>query len=231
LLGSNTDPYQPIEREYRVTRSILEVLASCRHPVAITTKGILLSRDLDLLTALAAQGLVCVNISIPTLSDDTKRILEPRAASPAARLKLIRLLADANVPVGVMVAPIVPVITEHEIEAVLAASRDAGASWASYTMLRLPYEVKDLFREWLMLHFPQRAAHVMSVVQNIRGGRDNDPDFGSRMRGKGEFAELLRQRFKLVCRKLGLDKPPDLKLRTNLFTPPVARGAQLGLDL
>jgi DNA repair photolyase len=229
LLGANTDPYQPIERQLRVTRAILEVLTQARHPVAITTKGVLVSRDIDLLRELARHDLVRVNISIPTLSDDTKRILEPRAASPAARLRIMRALADAGIPVGVMVAPIVPVITEHEIEAVLEASRDAGASWASYTLLRLPYEVKDLFREWLGVHFPERAEHVMSVVRALRGGRDNDPEFGSRMHGKGAFAELLRQRFALACRKLGLSRARELDLRTDLFVAPIERGGQLGL--
>jgi DNA repair photolyase len=210
---------------------VLEVLTRCRHPVAITTKGALVGRDLDLLAELAAHELVRVNISIPTLTDATKRILEPRAASPAARLRTMRALSDAKVPVGVMVAPIVPLITEHEIEAVLAASRTAGASWASYTLLRLPYEVKDLFREWLAEHYPERAAHVMSVVRDLRSGRDNDPGFGSRMHGQGQFAELLRQRFQLACRKLGLEQQRDLKLRTDLFRSPVPAGAQLALQL
>jgi DNA repair photolyase len=231
LLGANTDPYQPVERELRVTRAVLEVLARCRHPVAVTTKGVLVARDIDLLGQLAHDDLVRVNISIPTLSDDTKRILEPRAAAPAARLRVMRSLCDAGVPVGVMVAPIVPVITEHEIEAVLEASREAGASWASYTLLRLPYEVKDLFREWLAVHFPERAAHVMSVVQSLRGGRDNDPAFGSRMHGTGAVAELLRQRFRLACRKLGLEAARGLNLRTDLFTPPGASEGQLSLGL
>jgi DNA repair photolyase len=230
LLGANTDPYQPVERELRVTRSVLEMLTKCRHPVAITTKGVLLARDMDLLTALARDDLVRVNISIPTLSNDTKRILEPRAAAPAARLRVMRMLADAGVPVGVMVAPIVPLITDHEIEAVLQACHDAGANWASYTLLRLPFEVKDLFREWLALHFPDRAAHVMSVVQSLRGGRDNDPQFGSRMHGQGPFAELLRQRFRLACGRLKLEEAREWKLRTDLFRRPVA-GGQMALEL
>ena len=162
MLGANTDPYQPLEKTLKVTRSVLEVLLRCKHPVAITTKGALVARDVDLLAELARDGLARVMFSIPTLNNDMKRMLEPRAAAAAARLKAMRMLADAGVPVGVLVAPIIPVLTEHEIEAVLEASREAGASLAGYTMLRLPWEVKDLFREWLAEHFPDRAAHVMS---------------------------------------------------------------------
>ena len=181
MLGANTDPYQPLEKSLKVTRSLLEVLLRCRHPVAITTKGALVARDVDLLAALARDGLVRVMFSIPTLNDDLKRILEPRAASARAKLRAMRVLADAGVPVGVLVAPIIPVITEHEIESVLEAARESGASLAGYTMLRLPWEVKDLFREWLAEHFPDRAAHVMSAgARNARGTRQRsrfrDPD-------------------------------------------------------
>jgi DNA repair photolyase len=230
MIGANTDPYQPIEKEYRVTRSLLEVLLRCRHPVTITTKGALVARDVDLLAQLARDRLVHVMFSIPTLSNDTKRVLEPRAASPAARLKAMRVLADAGVPVGVLVAPIVPVITEHEVEDVLAAAREAGATVAAYTMLRLPWEVKDLFREWLAEHFPDRAEHVMSVVRAMRGERDNDPNFGTRMKAVGPFAELMRQRFRLARRRLGYADDRNTDLPTNLFSPPRRTHPQMGLE-
>jgi DNA repair photolyase len=231
MLGANTDPYQPIEKTYGVTRSVLEVLLRARHPVAITTKGALVARDVDLLAELARDGLVQVMFSIPTLNNDLKRVLEPRAAAAAARLKAMRTLADAGVPVGVLVAPIIPVLTEHEIEAVLEASREAGASLAGYTMLRLPWEVKDLFREWLAEHFPERAAHVMSQVRAMRGERDNDPNFGTRMKAVGPVAQLIRQRFKLACRRLGFPEGHGRALPTNLFRRPGRTHPQLSLDL
>ena len=172
-------------KHYKVTRSLLEVLLRHKHPVTITTKGALVARDVDLLAELARDGLTRVMFSIPTLDNEMKRVLEPRAASAAAKLKAMRVLAEAGVPVGVLVAPIIPVLTEHEIESVLEASREAGASLAGYTLLRLPWEVKDLFREWLAQHFPERAAHVMSIVRSMRGERDNDPAFGTRMHATG----------------------------------------------
>jgi DNA repair photolyase len=231
MLGANTDPYQPLEKTHKVTRSILEVLLECKHPVNITTKGALVARDVDLLAELARDGLIRVMFSIPTLDNEIKRLLEPRAAAAAARLKAMRTLADAKVPVGVLVAPIIPVITEHEIEAVLAASHEAGATAAGYTLLRLPWEVKDLFREWLAEHFPERAAHVMSLVRSIRGGRDNDPQFGTRMHATGPVAALLRQRFQLACRKLGFPADRGESLSTHLFRPPLRTHPQLSLDL
>src|SRR5688500_16599178 len=203
MLGANTDPYQPLEKTHKVTRSLLEVLLRCKHPVNITTKGALVARDVDLLAELARDRLAQVMFSIPTLDNEMKRVLEPRAASSAARLKAMRALADAGVTVGVLVAPIIPVLTEHEIEAVLEASREAGASVAGYTLLRLPWEVKDLFRECLAEHFPDRAAHVMSIVRSMRGERDNDPDFGTRMHATGPVAQMIRQRFALATRRLG----------------------------
>ncbi|MCU0759370.1 MAG: PA0069 family radical SAM protein [Steroidobacteraceae bacterium] len=234
MLGANTDPYQPIEKRLRVTRSVLEVLARARHPVAVVTKGALLERDLDLLADLARDGLARVALSLPTLDPALKRILEPRAASPAARLRLMRRLADAGVPVSVLVAPVIPVLTDHEVERVLEASAAAGASRAGYVLLRLPHEVKTLFREWLEAHFPDTAAHVMSRVAAMRDGRDNDPAFGTRMRGQGVFAALLRQRFATACRRLGLDTRHELGLATHLFRRPSAAGAaaagQLSLD-
>ena len=243
MLGANTDPYQPIEKKLQVTRSILEVLLRCKHPVNITTKGALVARDVDLLAALARDRLVHVMFSIPTLDPDMKRILEPRAAAAAAKLKAMRVLAEAalaagsradveaGVSVGVLVAPIIPVLTEHEIESVLEASREAGASLAGYTMLRLPWEVKDLFREWLAEHFPERAAHVMSEVRAMRGERDNDPDFGTRMHATGPVAQLIRQRFQLALRRLGFPEERKYDLPTNLFQPPRRTHPQLNLEL
>jgi DNA repair photolyase len=231
MLGANTDPYQPSEKKLLVTRSLLEVLLRCKHPVSITTKGALVARDLDLLAALARDGLARVMFSIPTLDPDMKRILEPRAASAAAKLKAMRVLADAGVEVGVLVAPIIPVLTEHEIESVLEAAREAGASLAGYTILRLPWEVKDLFREWLAEHFPERAAHVMSQVRAMRGERDNDPDFGTRMHATGPVAELIRQRFQLACRRLGFPAERKFSLPTNLFQPPARTHPQWNLEL
>ena len=231
MLGANTDPYQPIERRLQVTRSILGVLAKCRHPVSIVTKGVLVARDIDLLAELASQNLASVVMSLTTLDAEVKRTLEPRAASPQARLRVIRQLVDAGVPTGVLVAPVVPAITDHEMERILEAARDAGASCASYVLLRLPYEVKDLFREWLTQHYPQRASHVMSLVRDARGGRDNDPNFGTRMRGTGAYAELLRTRFKVATRRLGLNSPRNVSLDRTLFRPPGPAGAQLQLEL
>jgi DNA repair photolyase len=231
MIGANTDPYQPLERTQRVTRSILEVLARCRHPCTLTTKGALVARDVDVLSDLARDGLVRVMFSIPTLDNDLKRALEPLAASPAAKLKAMRVLAEAGVPVGVLVAPIIPVLTEHEIEAVLEASREAGASLAGYTVLRLPYEVKDLFREWLAEHFPDRAAHVMSIVRGMRGERDNDPNFGTRMHALGPVAQLIRQRFRLASRRLGFPEERQYELPTHLFRPPGRTPPQMSLDL
>jgi DNA repair photolyase len=232
-LGANTDPYQPIERRMRVTREILEVLARCRHPVTVITKSALVLRDLDLLADLAADGLAGVGVSITTLDAQLKRVMEPQAASPHARLEAVRKLSAAGVPTGVMVAPVIPALTDHEMEAILQASAAAGARWAGYVLLRLPYEVKDLFREWLAAHYPDRAVHVMSLVQQMRGGKDYDSSFGTRMRGTGPLAELLRNRFRIACRRLGLGtgrhQPPD----TSLFRPPRAdhAGPQLTLDL
>ena len=231
MLGANTDPYQPIERRLQVTRSILMVLAKCRHPVSIVTKGVLVARDVDLLAQLASENLTSVVVSLTTLDAEVKRTLEPRAASPQARLKVIRQLVAAGVPTGVLVAPVVPAITDHEMERILEAAKEAGASAASYVLLRLPYEVKDLFREWLAEHYPQRASHVMSLVRDARGGRDNDPNFGTRMRGTGAYAELLRTRFKLATRRLGLDSPRNVALNRALFRPPGPAGAQLQLEL
>src|SRR5580704_16970073 len=229
--GINTDAYQPDERHMKVTRSILEVLERTRHPVAILSKHTLVLRDLDLLTSLARDNLVSVAMTVTSLDDDLKRKLEPRAAAPAARVRTLAALAAAGVPCGVMVAPVIPAITDHEMERILEACAAAGARWAGYVLLRLPYEVKDLFREWLAAHYPDRAAHVMSLIHEMRGGRDNDPDFGSRMRGTGPYALLLRNRFRLACQRLELNSPGRGALDTTRFTAPVPAGGQLRLGL
>jgi DNA repair photolyase len=230
-IGANTDPYQPIERQMLVTRSVLEVLARTRHPVSIISKSAMVLRDLDILTDMARDNLVSVAISITTLNVETKRSLEPRTASPLARLRAVRELNAAGVPTGVMVAPVIPAITDHEMEAILERAAEAGARWVGYVVVRLPYEIKDLFRDWLAEHFPDRAAHVMSLIQDMRGGHDNDPRFGTRMRGTGPIAELLRSRFKLACKRLNLNSGSrEIPERTHLFRPPVVEGGQFQLD-
>ena len=229
-LGINTDGYQPLEKRLEVTRSVLAVLARCRHPVSIITKSALIVRDIDLLAELAKHNLTSVTFSVTSLSADIKRTLEPRTASPQARLRAMSQLADAGIPVGVMVAPVIPAITDHEMESILAAAREAGASTAGYVLLRLPYEVKDLFREWLAEHYPERAKHVMSLINQARGGRDNDPNFGSRMRGNGPYADLLKTRFELATRKLGLNSARTrLELDSTMFRPPGPAASQLTL--
>jgi len=229
-LGTNTDPYQPIEREWKITRQILEVLAECEHPIMITTKGVLIERDLDLLAPMAAKNLVRASVSISMLDRDLARKLDPRAPTPQRRLEIIEALAKAGVPVGVNVAPVIPQLTDKDLEAILEAAASRGARSAMWTMLRLPREVKDLFRDWLAKHYPLRAEHVMSLVQQVRGGRDNDPAFGSRMRGQGLFADLIARRFALACKRLGLNEDRTLRLDTTRFRPP--RGpASAQLDL
>ncbi len=229
-MGTNTDPYQPVEREYRITRQILEVLSECHHPTSIVTKGAaIIERDLDLLADMAARNLVAVFVSITTLDKNLKRTLEPRAASPASRLAIVRKLAEAKVPVGVMMAPVIPALTDHELENILEASAAAGAQTAGYVMLRLPHEVKDLFREWLQTHEPLKAAHVISRVHELRGGRDNDPRFGTRQRGEGVFADLFKKRFEVASRKFRLNRERRAPLDTSKFVPPVLAGMQMSL--
>ena len=220
-LGANTDPYQPVEREYRITRRILEVLAECGHPVGIVTKSALIERDIDILAAMARKQLVNVYISVNNLDHELARRLEPRCPAPARRIEAIRRLNAAGIPTGVLVAPVIPFLTDHQIEPVLEAAHAAGAVSAGYVMLRLPYEVKELFRHWLEVHYPLKAKHVMSRVHEMRDGRDNDPQFGSRMRGHGEFAELLRQRFAIACRRFGIDAGERHRTPvTTQFRPP-----------
>jgi len=229
-LGINTDGWQPLERELEVTRGILQVLAECRHPVTIVTKSALIVRDLDLLQDLARDQLVSVMISITSLDSDLKRKLEPQTASPQARLKVIEHLSAAGVPVGVLVAPVIPALTDHDMESILEAAKAAGATSAGYVLLRLPHEVKDLFREWLAEHYPDRAAHVMSLINQSRGGKDYQAEFGTRMVGTGVFAQLLRTRFNIAKRKYGLGQADDRHdLRTDLFRPPAANQAQMTL--
>ena len=218
-LGANTDPYQPIERQYRVTRDILEVLAKYRHPVAIITKSNLIERDIELLSSMAAQGLVVVNVSVTTLNNQLKRTLEPRTASPAARLRTIKKLADAGIPVGVLVAPVIPVLTDHELESILQAAAAAGATRAGYVLLRLPHELKQLFEEWLTTHEPLKAQHVLSRLRAMRGGKENDPRFGHRMTGEGVYAQLLKKRFAAALRKFELNEHRH-ELQTGLFQRP-----------
>jgi DNA repair photolyase len=219
-IGSNTDPYQPVERRWKLTRAALEVLAECHHPCTIVTKNAMVERDLDILVPMAREKLVQVFMSVNSLDNHLAAKLEPRASAPHWRIKAIRTLADAGVPVGVLVAPIIPALNDSDMEAVLEQSADAGARCAGYTTLRLPYELKALFREWLALHAPQRAAHVMSLVQQMHGGRDYDSNFATRMRGQGVFAELIRRRFDVACRKHGFGRARELWLDTTKFTPP-----------
>jgi DNA repair photolyase len=219
-IGSNTDPYQPIERRWRLTRAALELLAECHHPCTIVTKNAMVERDLDILVPMARERLVQVFVSVNSLDNHLAAKLEPRASAPHRRIKAIRALAEAGVPVGVLVAPIIPALNDSDLEAVLEQAADAGARCAGYTTLRLPYELKALFREWLALHAPQRAAHVMSLVQQMHGGRDYDSDFSTRMRGQGVFAELIRRRFDVACRKHGFGRARELWLDTTRFVPP-----------
>lgn len=223
--GTNTDPYQPVERRLGITRALVEVLAACEHPLTIVTKSALVERDLDLLAPMAAKNLVQVFLSVTTLDRALARALEPRAAAPQRRIQTIRTLAQAGVPVGVMAAPMIPALNDSELESILSAGAQAGAHEAGYVLLRLPREVKNLFQEWLGTHMPDRAAHVMSLIRQARGGRENDPNFGSRMSGTGEYAALLRNRFRLACRRLGLNRR-SLALDPTRFRPPRIESSQ-----
>ena len=222
-LGTNTDPYQPIEAEWRVTRSVLEVLAACDHPVTITTKSDRVVRDLDLLGPMAAKGLAAVCLSVTSLEPRIAMTIEPRAPAPARRLAAVRRLAEAGVPVWVSIAPVIPAITDHELEALIARAAEAGARGCFFIPVRLPHEVAPLFRAWLDEHFPARAGKVMAIIRSMRSGRDNDPDFGTRMQGSGPWADLLRTRFHRACRQHGLNTE-RLQLRSDLFRAP--RGPQ-----
>ncbi|CAM4143474.1 Radical SAM protein [Bordetella tumbae] len=220
-IGSATDVYQPIEREWQLTRGVLELLLQTRHPATIVTKNALIERDLDLLQPLAEQRLITVYVSVTTLDTEMARTLEPRASAPWRRIQAVRTLANAGVPVGVLVAPIIPFINDESLERILQDARQAGACYASYTVLRLPWEVKAVFQEWLEAHFPDRAQRVLHRIEDMRNGRRNDPQFGTRMRGTGLWANLLRQRFNLAVRKLGLNTTRP-QLVTHLFQAPRA---------
>ncbi len=220
-LGANTDPYQPTERRMEITRSVLRVLSDFNHPVGITTKSALVERDVDILGPMAAKGLARVFLSVATLDHEIARRLEPRANAPTRRIEAIRRLSEAGIPTGVIVAPMIPALTDKDIESVLEAAAGAGASSAHYVMLRLPLEIRDLFVEWLQAHYPMRAKHVMSLVHQVRVGKDNDSVFGSRMRGTGKFAELIRLRFDIACRRLKLNAR-ELPVDTSLFSVPDA---------
>jgi DNA repair photolyase len=227
-LGTNTDPYQPIERERRVTRAILEVLAASDHPLSIVTKSALVVRDLDLLAPMAAKGLAKVFVSVTTLDRDLARRMEPRAATPPRRLETIAALARAGVPTGAMTAPVIPGLNDHELEAILEQAAVAGASMAGYVLIRLPLEIKELFREWLALHYPDRAERVMSLIRSCHQGRDYTATFGVRQKGTGPFSELIARRFALAVKRLGLNKDPHA-LDTSLFRRPRADTRQLSL--
>ena len=229
-LGTNTDCYQPLERERRVTRGLLELLSSCDHPVGIVTKSHLVTRDIDLLAPMAEKGLARVFISITTLDRRLARSMEPRASTPARRLDAIREISAAGIPVGVLTSPIIPGLTDSELENILSAAREAGATSASYLLVRLPHDVKNLFREWLSDSFPDRASKVMSLIHDVRNGKDNDANFGSRMRGSGPYAELIGKRFKLATEQLGLNAR-RVSADTTLFRPPGRDDAQLSLHL
>ena len=231
MLGANTDPYQPIEKQHRLTRKILEVLAACNHPVAIVTKSAMVLRDLDLLAPMAEKGLVSVAVSVTTLDSQLARQMEPRAASPHNRLRAIRGLSDAGVPTMVFAAPMIPFLNDAELENILAAGKDAGAVAASYILIRLPLELKDLFGDWLAEHVPGKSDHVLSLIRQLRGGDLNDADFGSRMKGRGELAGLLARRFRLACRKYDLSKAESsgIDLRTDFFRASPRAGDQLAL--
>ncbi len=224
-LGVNTDSYQPIERELKIARQVLEVLAECKHPLTIVTKSALVERDLDLLTQLARDNLVQVFISVTTLEAEVARKLEPRASSPRRRLQAIRTLNDAGVPCGVFVAPVIPFLTDSELENILQAAHEHGARTAAYTLLRLPYELKDLFKDWLATHYPLKAEHVMSRLREMRGGKENDSEFGSRFSGNGLFAQLLSKRFRLACERLGFNREEG-ELDTSKFIRPNLSGQQ-----
>ena len=226
-IGTNTDPYQPIEKDRGLMRACLKVLAEFRHPVAIVTKGALIERDLDILAPMAAEGLVRVGVSVTTLDDRLARRMEPRVPRPARRLQVIERLTAAGVPVRLMVSPIVPGLTDHEIEAILVAGRDAGAEAASWIMLRLPLEVSPLWQEWLDEHYPERRARVMARLREMHGGKDYDARWGHRMRGEGHYAQMIAQRFEAAVRRLGLGKVQPA-LRCDLFRVP-GRADQMSL--
>ncbi len=227
-IGTNTDPYQPVERQHRLMRDILEVLDRRNHPVGIVTKSALVMRDIDILARMAERGLVKVALSVTTLDRVRARTMEPRASTPAKRLEAIRALADAGIPASVMVAPVVPGLTDHEIERILDAAWAAGAREAGYILLRLPLEVSPIFKDWLLRHYPDSYRHVLSLVRSMRDGKDYDSEWGKRMRGTGPYAWQIGRRFEIAAKRLGFNTQRRI-LRTDLFTPPDAENRQLSL--
>ena len=227
-LGANTDPYQPVERKLQITRQLLEVLRDFHHPVAIVTKSALIERDIDILAYMAKQGLVQVAVSVTTLSPELSRHLEPRAPTPSRRIEAIQALHKAGIPVGVLFAPVIPSLNDGEMESVLQTCTDAGSQFAGYVMLRLPHEVKSIFKEWLEHYASLKAKRVMNILREIRGGKEYQSQFGVRMKGCGNYADLIAKRFQLACRRLGLNKA-RLALDSSQFRVPAAKGKQLNL--
>jgi DNA repair photolyase len=227
-IGTNTDPYQPIEKEWRIMRQILEVLKAANHPVMIVTKSAMVTRDIDLLAPMAEKGLARVGISVTTLDRKLARAMEPRASTPAKRLEAMRTISEAGIPTAVLVSPIIPALNDHEIERVLDSAKAAGASEASYVLLRLPLEVSPLFRDWLLRNYPDRYRHVMSLIRSMRGGKDYDADFSKRMKGAGPYAWQIGRRFELAAKRLGLNLTRR-QLRNDIFVPPLGMGVQLSL--
>ncbi|OCJ17840.1 radical SAM protein [Rhizobium sp. AC44/96] len=227
-IGTNTDPYQPIEKEWRIMRQILDVLEKANHPVSIVTKSALILRDVDILKKMADKNLVRVSLSITTLDRKLARTMEPRASTPSRRLEAVKLLSEAGIPTSVMAAPMIPALNDHELERILEASRAAGALEAGYVILRLPLEVSPLFRDWLLQNYPDRYRHVMSLVRSMRGGKDYDAEFGKRMKGAGPYAWQIARRFEMATKRLGMTRR-SMPLRDDLFVPPDGSGVQLSL--
>lgn len=221
-LGANTDPYQPIERDYRITREILQVLSEAGHPCHIVTKSAMIVRDIDILQSMAKRDLVRVHISVTTLDHSLSRIMEPRATAPKRRLQAINTLREAGIPVTVLIAPVIPVLTDHELESIVVAVSEAGAQAVDYILLRLPMEVSDLFEEWLFTHRPDQATHSLNRICDVRDGKTNDARFGHRLRGEGVFADLLAQRFQRICKKTGMTAR-SVPLRCDWFQPPIGQ--------
>ena len=227
-IGTNTDPYQPIEKEWRIMRQILEVLSAANHPVTIVTKSALIMRDIDILADMAEKGLARAALSVTTLDRRLARLMEPRAATPTRRLEAVRALSEAGIPTAVLASPMIPALNDHELERILDAGAAAGAKEASYILLRLPLEVSPLFRDWLLRNYPDRYRHVMSLIRSMRGGKDYDAEFGKRMKGAGPYAWQIARRFELTAKKLGLTRR-SASLNTDLFVPPSGHGVQLSL--
>ncbi|WP_137135563.1 PA0069 family radical SAM protein [Rhizobium sp. FKY42] len=227
-IGTNTDPYQRIERDWRIMRQLLEVLEKANHPVMIVTKSALVARDIDILGKMAAKGLAKVAISVTTLDRKLARLMEPRASTPTKRLEAVRQLTDAGIPTGVLASPLIPALNDHELERILDAAQAAGAVSASYILLRLPLEVSPLFRDWLLRHYPDRYRHVMSLIKSMRGGKDYDAEFGKRMKGEGPYAWQISRRFEMATKRLGLARR-GVALRDDLFVRPDGAGVQLSL--